>query len=388
MTRTKLQDGALKEFYLARGLLLKLHMDLLYACDLDCLHCYLDEKLRARRVGADVLTDILEQGAALGALQVTFSGGEVFLRTDLFTILEAARRLRYHIRLKTHGGNVTREHAERLAALGVAAVDFSVYALDSEVHEGFTRKAGSLAATLRGIDLVSAAGVEVTVKCSVTRTNLGHYRELVEHFESRGIEATFNARIRGTNSGKTTTYPLNVDQDEKVQVELYRLGRIGGLPDEPRPVPPPDKAYFCTAGRTSIYIAPDLRVYPCTAFPLDLGSLRTSSLAELWEGPESLAAIRKATRADIPVCQSCEARPYCSYCPGVAFIESGGDYLAPPEVICRESFAKLEAARRWAEGERPAPHAAARSRKGARFVMARGATDGAPRAGCGIDGCR
>lgn len=351
----RLQNGALKDFYLSRGMLFKLHMDLLYACDLDCHHCYLDDKSRPQ-VPGDRIIDILEQGSHLGALQVTFSGGEIFLRKDLFRLVEAARRLRYHIRLKTHGGNVTAEHARRIAELGVAAVDFSVYALDDEVHDAFTRKKGSLSRTLRAIDLLSEAGVEVNVKCSVTTFNVAHYRDLVEHFDARGIDASFNARIRGTNTVTTNTYPLNLEVEEKVRLEIYRIEQHGGPPATPPRAAPSAESYFCTAGRTSVYVSPNLKVYPCTAFPMEIGDLSTQTLAEIWRGDTGLQQVRESTRASTGICDTCAARAHCSYCPGAAFIESAGDWLKPPEVVCREAFSRLRAMERYVRGERPTAH--------------------------------
>ncbi|MBT9560499.1 MAG: radical SAM protein [Myxococcales bacterium] len=357
-------DGRLKALYQRQGRLMNLHLDLLYACDLDCHHCYLDEKKRPQASTATII-DILGQAADMGALQVLFSGGEIFLRKDLFTILEAARRLRFHIRLKTHGGNITAGDARRLRELGIAQVDFSVYALDPDVHDGFTQKRGSLERTLRGIDLLVAEGLRVEVKCSVTTHNLGHYRELNEHFEARGIPCTLSAKIRGTNSVTTNTYDLNADFEDKVEVELYRLGQAGG-PRTPGVAPAPTESYFCSAGRTMIYVAPDLEVYPCVAYPRPVGDLNVQRLADVWRSEAALADVRRSTRADthlpgesapptVGICGTCPARSQCSYCPGSAYIESAGDALIPPAVVCAAAFAKLEAVTRWEGGERPTP---------------------------------
>ena len=41
-------DGRLKSFYTSTGRLMTVHLDILYACDLDCYHCYLDNKKRQK----------------------------------------------------------------------------------------------------------------------------------------------------------------------------------------------------------------------------------------------------------------------------------------------------------------------------------------------------
>ena len=134
----------MREFYAERNMLFKIHLDLLYACDLDCQHCYLDEKSSMKPASLEQITDVLSQASELGAMDLLLSGGEIFLRKDLMTILEAARRLKYRVRLKTHGGRIKPEQVEQLVALGVSAVDFSVYALDDDIHDAFTQRKGSL----------------------------------------------------------------------------------------------------------------------------------------------------------------------------------------------------------------------------------------------------
>ena len=353
-TQTSGMDGRLKDFYTSTGRLMTLHLDVIYACDLDCHHCYLDEKKRPQ-VSTEKLISVMEEAASMGALRLLISGGEIFLRKDLFTLLEAARRLRFHIRLKTHGGNLTADHAARLKEIGIALVDFSVYALDDDIHDAFTKKTGSLARTLRGIDHLVSAGVEVAVKCSVTTYNQQHYRALYDHFTARGIEVTFNSKIRGTNSNSLSTYPLNLGQEDKVRVEVFRLDRAGG----PAPhgiAPVPEKSHFCSAGRTMAYVSPDLQVYPCVSYPLPVGDLKHQSLTEIWGGGNALDEVRSHTRRDTGICSTCAARNHCSYCPGAAYIETDGDPLTPPEVVCATSFAKLEAAERYLQGERTREH--------------------------------
>lgn len=79
---------------------LAIQFDLTYRCHQSCLHCYLPETWRrGEGPGPELSTlqvqAILTQLAAAGTLFLSFSGGEIFLRPDLWTILEEARNLNF-----------------------------------------------------------------------------------------------------------------------------------------------------------------------------------------------------------------------------------------------------------------------------------------------------
>lgn len=141
-------EDRLRRVWLAEQRLLSLHLDLLYRCNLDCCHCYLDDK-RTDEMDTSEVVSVLTAARTLGALKLTLSGGELFLRPDILDILHHARRLNYYVKLKTHGGTVTEPLADSLKSIGIGRVDVSVYALDNDIHDAITRRKGSLVRTLR-----------------------------------------------------------------------------------------------------------------------------------------------------------------------------------------------------------------------------------------------
>ena len=76
----------LRRAYAQAGMLYELHLDLLYQCDLDCEHCYLDDKSR-RILPTDFWRDVIDQAADLQVASLLLSGGEIFLRKDLVDLI-------------------------------------------------------------------------------------------------------------------------------------------------------------------------------------------------------------------------------------------------------------------------------------------------------------
>ncbi len=67
------------------GIPLSVHIDLTWRCNERCIHCYLDHD-DPDELSLSELRDLLDQMADAGTLFLTLSGGEIFLRKDLFAI--------------------------------------------------------------------------------------------------------------------------------------------------------------------------------------------------------------------------------------------------------------------------------------------------------------
>src|SRR5213593_578515 len=100
------------------GIPLGAQLDLTYRCNERCVHCYLDHDDHGEMTLAEI-KDLLDQFAGAGVFFLTISGGEIFLRPDLFDILAHARRLMFSVKIKTNAILIREGEAARLAALHV-----------------------------------------------------------------------------------------------------------------------------------------------------------------------------------------------------------------------------------------------------------------------------
>src|SRR6202045_817727 len=165
---------------------LSVHFDLTYRCNERCVHCYLDHDDHGELTTAECL-EVLDDLARSGALFLTFSGGEIFLRPDLYEILAAARRLHFDLSLKTNALLVTPERAARLREFGVRRVQISVYSDIPAVHDAITKVPGSLQRTLAAIPVLLEHGLQVKLACPLMQENLMAYRGVMPLAEKLGI---------------------------------------------------------------------------------------------------------------------------------------------------------------------------------------------------------
>ena len=324
------------------GIPLGVQLDLTYRCNERCVHCYLDHEDHGEMTTAEV-KDVLDQLAEAGTFFLTLSGGEIFMRRDLFEIIGYARSLTFSVKLKTNAVMVGRAKAERVAALGVESVQVSLYSHKPEVHDEITKLPGSFKRTLAGARALKAAGVKVSFANVLMKHNADDYPEVRALCKELDIEYKADATITPMMDGDRSVLALNVDPAKLAQI--YRDDAMVGNSDEycAPPAGPPDaedalNTLPCSAGHSAAYISPYGEVFPCVQFPLLTGNVRETRFIDIWRHSPQFADVRSIRLSDVQGCSSCAHGSSCSRCPGLAFTE--GNMRGPSIQDCERSYAR------------------------------------------------
>ncbi len=322
------------------GVPLSVHFDLTWRCNERCEHCYLPHDDRGEVTTAEAL-DILEQLAHAGVFFLALSGGEPMLRGDFWHILEHARRLTFHVKLKTNALRIGEREAARLAEIGINAVQVSVYSHRAEVHDGITKVAGSHARTMAAIRRMQDAGLNVTMANVLMRQNFADYAGVKRLAEEMSVPLTTDPTITPHIEGDEGLLDYRVRLGQLR--EVFRDPAMVGDPDEfcapPRPAAGDElEGHPCSAAHTFCYVSPYADVFPCVQFPMPCGNLRRQSFAEIWSGSPQLNEVRGIRVRDLTTCSSCGHVANCSRCPGLAYME--GDMRGPSTADCEKSYAR------------------------------------------------
>jgi radical SAM protein with 4Fe4S-binding SPASM domain len=329
------QDGAMAATWQAANRVLKAQLDVTYRCDLACQHCYLDDRETWPELTTAEWRSVLDQLADLGALRLSWSGGDPSQRADFGDLLTYARQLGFDSTVRTHGGAITPALALEWKDLWVRKVIVSLYSLQPAIHDAFTRRDGSLAATLRGVDAARAAGLVVELHVVLQADTIAEIPALAAYGAARGCVVLFQDTVARDNAARNDLDTLRLSPDEVLQarrliaqVQPPTKALRPQLADRPGSVP-------CYAGRTAIYISPDGAVWPCVTWPMALGHLRESSLSDIWHQSERRKEILAWTNDNRTACQSCAGSSTCFYCAGEAYKTTGDYRQAPPEFHAR-----------------------------------------------------
>lgn len=324
---------------------LSVHIDLTMRCNERCVHCYRVIERRPELTTAE-WTAVLGDVARAGTLYLTFSGGEVFLRNDLFRLIEQARRLHFDVRLKSNALRITADRAARLRALGVRQVDISIYSPDPAFHDWVTRVPGSFVRTLEGVAWLRDAGITVKLNCPLMKQNVGQYREIRALADRLGVLWGFDPMITARNDGNASPVALRITQKDLAQVLQDPIVNPGAGKPTPAECPPhrPDPDEIpCGASHNACYISAYGDVMPCVALPIACGNVRDEPFAQIWHRSPEMVRVRAIRIRDLHTCSGCATARFCARCPGQALLE-GGDLCGPSPANCEHALVSAQLA--------------------------------------------
>lgn len=328
---------------LTLGIPLGVQLDLTYRCNERCVHCYLDHEDHGEMSTTEIL-GVLDQLAAAGVFFLTISGGEIFMRTDLFEIVEHARKLQFSVKLKTNAVMIRAAKAKRIAELGVESVQISLYSHDAATQDEITKLPGSFKRTIEGARFLRDAGVKVGFANVLMAQNADHYKQVQALADEMGVGYTVDATITPMMDGDRGIVDLNMDPDRLAGImhDTTLLGdqaeRVLAPPSGPTPMEEAYRTLPCSAGHTACYISPYGDVFPCVQFPYKVGSVRESRFIDIWRDSPQLNEVRAIRVSDLQGCSSCVHGSSCTRCPGLAYLE--GNMRGPSIQDCEKSFAR------------------------------------------------
>jgi AdoMet-dependent heme synthase len=309
-------------------------------CNYACVHCY-ENHTDKEEMDFATIDRILGEIADEGAMFLTLTGGEFFMRRDADDILRAARRRRFAVKLLTTGHFIDDVRADLIRDLGSIQVDMSFYSADPAVHEHITQLPGSWKRTLLAAKRLRARKVPVVLKSPVMNLNAAGLPKLADLARELDCEFMFDPKVTGMEDGNDG--PTALRCDDATLRAFYASEETGawagiqaGMTDA---LAGHDKALDttpCRAGQDICAINPQGLMLACHTLTLPMGDLRTQSFREVWRGSQQLQDIRSLTWARIEECNVCDVRKYCSRCHGMAYLEDG-KLDGPSHEACRHA---------------------------------------------------
>jgi MoaA/NifB/PqqE/SkfB family radical SAM enzyme len=137
-------------------------------CNLKCYGCYAGEYQQDFGLPFELVDRIITEAKELGIYFITFSGGEIFTRKDIWEIYEKHNDV--YFQLYTNGTLIDENAAKRLGELGNVAPMISLEGMEDKTDE--RRGKGTFKKIMDAMDNLSKHGVLFGASCTETRTNI------------------------------------------------------------------------------------------------------------------------------------------------------------------------------------------------------------------------
>ena len=284
-------------------------------CNQKCLHCY----AAGQPMGETPELSTEQWKTALTLLrkanipQVTFTGGEPTLRSDLVELVQAAEW--FVTRLNTNGRLLTPELCAGQYEASLDSVQVTLYSAEGNIHNQLVGVNG-FNDTVQGIRHAVEAGLIVSVNTPLCSLNT-HYADTLRFAHSLGVRyATCSGLIPsgsacGQESRATALTPEQltevlrqaVDTAEELGMELD-FTSPGWLDEETLRSLGLNLIPSCGACLSNMAVTPDGKVVPCQSWLSDepLGDLLHDDWADIWNSPRC-AAIRAESAKLEHICQ-------------------------------------------------------------------------------------
>jgi MoaA/NifB/PqqE/SkfB family radical SAM enzyme len=318
-------------------------------CNLHCEFCYVGDLLNIEGQWREEMTlDALRKAFPDNpGFQVSLTGGEIFMRKDIMSVLDLFRDKGYACGyLTTNGTIISDERAEALADLAAAGfLKHISVSIDGpgEMHDKARGLKGTFERTCAGLKRLQEAArrkhapLRVSINTTVTHESLEALDQMVDVAEELGVDAIgMNHLMFSTPDEVAETVRLIGAEDASViatfitpdpglDIEVVRE-KVAALEEKcrrknvlfdfrPKVHPQLIDNYYTPGARLEgrcLYpflharVSFSGKVYFCPFIRVEVGDLAESSLEEIWNGDRYVELRRRLLENGIfPVCRRC-----------------------------------------------------------------------------------
>jgi MoaA/NifB/PqqE/SkfB family radical SAM enzyme len=309
-------------------------------CNLRCVMCdqwrkYAENpELLKSELKTTELEKLIGDLKELGTKIIVLTGGEPFLRPDIFDLVKYAKKLDLNVLIDSNGTLITETIAKDVVSSGLDGISVSIDGAKPATHDAHRGVDGAFEKAIHGVRNLldfNDEGLKVSIVTTITKKNFKELPKIVDLANHLGV---YGVRFEPVNispfiskSVKSKERQLMLDHKEAAQLKdiidrVIEKTRSYGLHTDPLPFLKGIPKYFedpqrkfsrCFVGYLGCMFGAEGNLYVCGSF-LDspVGNIKETSLKELWFSPK-FDHLRKLIRMGI--CQGCYLR--CSTSPSI-----------------------------------------------------------------------
>lgn len=306
-----------------------------HLCNYRCVHCCSKSGIAQRETELTYseIIRVLDELKTEDVQEIYYSGGEPFIRSDMFDILRETRKRGILANISTNGSFLTPSLVQKLKEIDVNLIHIS---LDSDQEEKYNMFRGGdyYKKTIEAINNAKRAGLYVRVGAVIWRDNADRLQEMIEFLTSLGVdEVVFNWLIKVGRFKENSEWGISLEKfdrlvnqicyykelyKDKIKISMHRSENYK------------DDGTRCQAGKQILFILPDGKISGCSWLAklneefITEGNLKNKSLKELLQEE----SFKRWNQIIDQRCRECH-----SGCPAICFERTGNYYSEDPLLI-------------------------------------------------------
>lgn len=280
-------------------------IELTYKCNLACKYCNMINS-KSDELSTENIKDLVDQLRDLGVIKLSLTGGEIFLRKDIFEIIDYCANKGFVLILQSNGILIDDEIINFLKKYKNILLKISFHSVDSEKFDDFTQVNNSYDLLIEKLNILDESGIKFKLLFNVTSDNECDYDKTIKFFEENEYDYILNSDIYPSISSK--------DKDNlKYFSKIDTLKKIVNKECSNK-----DKVHYthreCDAAKMRLRIDPDGNVVPCGLIRTVLGNIKTNKLKDIWVNNVSQEFINSEVFNLRKECIDCYFISFCSKC--------------------------------------------------------------------------
>lgn len=289
-------------------------------CNYQCRHCYLGNK-SSMELPLEKKKEVIDLIEKSGSLWLQITGGEPLLSKNFVETYSYAHSRGFLLVVSTNGSLCDSfEIKSVFSSLPPYRIAISLYGATAQSYEKLTRKVGSFAKTIAGLEWLSSQKIRTRLNIIVHKFNRAEIEKMVELANRFGFEYHVYSKISPTIDGNPMPLEMMIDEcDVRKKTELK-------------------SGFQCMAGRTFFNVDAAGRAMICKI----ARQASVDLVAEGIKGLKRLPAIADNLLKPISKCESCDRKSSCNTCPPILSLYQSSKIM--PSHICKNGnrFARKE----------------------------------------------
>lgn len=306
-------------------------------CNLRCRHCRAADNISKRKKGELTLGEckaVIDQLSRAQVYTVGITGGEPFLRQDIFEIIRYCKEKGLQLIIYTNATMISSHLARKLGGI-LDKHDIMHVSLDSSNANTHNQIRGMdcFHKTINGIKNLSENGLTIRLNVVPTRLNMDSIFGIIDIAEKYHVKYFSGSPLMTISRGRNkdlipdpkVMYALEKKIYERMKTSPVEFeGGISGaictmypfreqiskeFPNREQPL-----KRLCDAGTRKLFIDATGDCYPCSLFALNsnlcMGNILRNSVEDIWKN-RKMNFLRNGVKKNKKVCDGCELWDIC-----------------------------------------------------------------------------